>query len=109
MDGSTLELQVSGNATITPKQVEMKSFEWQDFTCTIKGTGTTELTFQPVKRFILDEVKLVNVENGTTTAIKDVQHQTTPGDQRYYDLQGRYVAQPGQGLYIVNGKKVIVK
>jgi len=27
----------------------------------------------------------------------------------YYDLSGRHVAQPTKGLYIVNGKKVIVK
>lgn len=27
----------------------------------------------------------------------------------YYDLQGRKVAQPARGLYIVNGKKVVVK
>ena len=27
----------------------------------------------------------------------------------YYDLQGRKVAQPTKGLYIVNGKKVVVK
>jgi uncharacterized protein YlzI (FlbEa/FlbD family) len=26
-----------------------------------------------------------------------------------YDLQGRRVAQPTKGLYIVNGKKYIVK
>ena len=28
---------------------------------------------------------------------------------QYYDLQGRHVAQPVKGLYIVNGKKVIIK
>ena len=27
----------------------------------------------------------------------------------YYDLQGRRVANPSKGLYIVNGKKVIIK
>ena len=27
----------------------------------------------------------------------------------YFDLQGRKVAQPQKGLYIVNGKKVIIK
>ena len=27
----------------------------------------------------------------------------------YYDLQGRKVANPQKGLYIVNGKKVIIK
>jgi hypothetical protein len=26
-----------------------------------------------------------------------------------YDLQGRRVAQPARGLYIVGGKKVIIK
>lgn len=30
-------------------------------------------------------------------------------DNRFYDLMGRRVAQPQQGLYIVNGKKVIIK
>ena len=30
-------------------------------------------------------------------------------DNTYYDLQGRRVANPTRGLYIVNGKKVIVK
>ena len=27
----------------------------------------------------------------------------------YYDLQGRKVAQPTKGLYIHNGKKVVIK
>lgn len=30
-------------------------------------------------------------------------------DGQYYDLQGRSVAQPRKGLYIVNGKKVVIK
>ncbi len=29
--------------------------------------------------------------------------------QGYYDLQGRKVAQPTKGLYIVNGKKIVIK
>lgn len=32
-----------------------------------------------------------------------------PGIGQYYDLQGRRVAQPAKGLYIVNGKKIILK
>lgn len=31
------------------------------------------------------------------------------GSETYYDLQGRRVLNPTKGLYIVNGKKVIVK
>lgn len=32
-----------------------------------------------------------------------------PADGKYYDLQGRRVAKPTKGVYIVNGKKVYVK
>ena len=31
------------------------------------------------------------------------------GSEVYYDLQGRRVLYPTKGLYIVNGKKVILK
>ena len=43
-----------------------------------------------------------------TTGIKDVNRETITNN-RYFDLQGRRVAQPTKGLYIVNGKKVVVK
>ena len=43
-----------------------------------------------------------------TTGIKAVE--TSPVYAgKYYDLQGRQVAQPSKGLYIVNGKKVVIK
>ncbi|MBP1541430.1 MAG: hypothetical protein ILA25_04595 [Prevotella sp.] len=41
-----------------------------------------------------------NIESATAT-------QKAEGD--FFDLQGRKVAQPTKGLYIVNGKKVIIK
>ena len=28
-------------------------------------------------------------------------------DDRYYDLQGRPVSQPGKGIYIYKGKKLV--
>ena len=42
------------------------------------------------------------------TSIDNIEH-STPHIEQYYDLQGRRVAQPAKGLYIVNGKKVIIK
>ena len=42
------------------------------------------------------------------TGIKDNNRETITNN-RYYDLQGRKVAQPTKGLYIVNGKKVVIK
>lgn len=45
--------------------------------------------------------------DGDVTAIKNIKVGTE--DNVYYDLQGRRVLYPTKGLYIVNGKKVIVK
>ena len=44
-------------------------------------------------------------EENTTTGIDNVN--ANLNDNKVYDLQGRRVAQPTKGLYIVNGKKVI--
>lgn len=44
-----------------------------------------------------------------TTGIADVRSKMSDVRGDYFDLQGRRVAQPTTGLYIVNGKKVIIK
>ena len=44
-----------------------------------------------------------------TTSVADVRSQMSDIRGDYYDLQGRKVAKPTKGMYIVNGKKVIVK
>ena len=44
---------------------------------------------------------------GATTGIDEAVREAA--DSRFFDLQGRSVAQPQKGLYIVNGKKVIIK
>lgn len=50
------------------------------------------------------ELKIVF--DGETTGIKAIE---TVNDKSVYDLQGRRVAAPTKGLYIINGKKAIVK
>ena len=44
-----------------------------------------------------------------TTGVVSVAKPQTTNTAEYYDLQGRRIAQPTKGLYIVNGKKVIIK
>ena len=45
-----------------------------------------------------------------TTGINTVKgSEFKANDNTYYDLSGRRVAQPSKGLYIVNGKKVVIK
>ena len=46
--------------------------------------------------------------DGETTGVKSIEHGTL-NIEHFYDLQGRKVAQPTKGLYIVNGRKVVVK
>ena len=46
---------------------------------------------------------------GDATDISEVRSMTEDGKNDIYDLQGRKVQNPGKGLYIVNGKKVIIQ
>ena len=46
---------------------------------------------------------------GDTTGINDVRSETEEVRGGLFDLQGRRVEKPGKGLYIVNGKKVVIK
>ena len=45
---------------------------------------------------------------GVPTMIENVEN-TVINDNRVYDLQGRIVENPAKGLYIINGKKVVIK
>ncbi len=48
-------------------------------------------------------------EESDVTAISEVTNTNRTNNTNVYDLQGRKVAQPTKGLYIVNGRKVIIK
>jgi hypothetical protein len=49
------------------------------------------------------------VFDGETTGVDATLVNSEKVNSEVYDLQGRRVAQPTKGLYIVNGKKVIIK
>ena len=48
-------------------------------------------------------------DESETTAIRSVGVQTNRNGRQYYDLQGRRVANPTKGVYVVDGKKLIVR
>ena len=52
--------------------------------------------------------RTLSLNFGETTGILDNNRETITNN-RYFDMQGRRVQQPQKGLYIVNGKKVVVK
>ena len=47
--------------------------------------------------------------DGNTTAIRTLEVEEEPIRMGIYNLQGQRVKTPGKGLYIINGKKVIIK
>lgn len=55
------------------------------------------------------EVVEIAVERDPNTSIELVGMGVQPASPIYYDLQGRRHSQPTKGLYICNGKKVLVK
>jgi len=52
---------------------------------------------------------ILNFDDEDVTAINSAKIQQPVENGQYYDLQGRRVDNPTSGLYIVNGKKVIIK
>ena len=46
---------------------------------------------------------------GGVTEISEIENVRSQKDDIYYDLNGRRVLYPTKGLYIVNGKKVVMK
>jgi hypothetical protein len=84
----------------------MTNGAWTNFTATITGTGSVQLTFTPGRRFFLDEVKVVSNTSGVETLKSN-----SLGQNRIYTLDGRYVGTDKSslphGLYIINGKKVV--
>lgn len=55
------------------------------------------------------DVLQIITEEDYITGIHEINTSTTDGTKVIYDLQGRRVQAPSKGLYIVNGKKMIIR
>lgn len=106
-DGTTLYLSID-NGTIDPSFVTMSRGAWTQYEVKVTGKGNVRISFEQEKgRFFLDEVKVLKP---ATTGIVNVQRSIF-NTQQYYTLDGRKLnGKPTQkGIYIVNGKKIVVK
>lgn len=54
-------------------------------------------------------IRVVFDDEDQTTGIKNLTPTLSESERVVYNLQGRRVTQPTKGLYIVNGKKVVIK
>lgn len=94
-DGSTIYVLANGTSGVGFYLVEYGSAITAGKAYLISGSGA--------RQFIG-----FGDDNGAT-GIDSLTPALSKGEEVYYDLQGRRVAQPTKGLYIVNGKKVIIK
>lgn len=74
---------------------------------TVKGNKAFLLVDANTSGAKLDGYDMENEE--TTAGIEEVATPKTNNEAVYYDLLGRRVEKPSRGIYIVNGKKVIIK
>ena len=98
-DGELVEViqavDENGNA-----EVDLTAYEYAHLNCIKVPWGSEAITVESLKLYKDDDdtVGISSIDNGQLTM-----------DNKVYDLQGRRVAQPQKGLYIINGKKMLVK
>lgn len=51
----------------------------------------------------------ISLGDDEATGLRSIDNEKLTIDNVYYDLSGRRVAQPTKGVYVVNGKKVVIK
>lgn len=110
-DGTKLNITVvgvdGGEATLGQNDFQMTYNQWTNFKTTLKGKGKVRLVIQGEKRYFLDEVLVVK----GTTGISGVTADKPNLKGRIYTTSGVYVGTEfdvlPQGVYVVNGKKVV--
>lgn len=78
-------------------------------TATMKGLRAYFIVNSEILQAQTARTLSISFDDNETTGIKDAVKNEESGMKNYFDLQGRKVAQPTKGLYIVNGKKVVIK
>ena len=114
-DGTGLVVKINGNGAILNVKADtvltMTKGAWQTYTMKLTGKGTASITFSPDKRFFLDDV-LVTIPD-KPTAIKAISREGRLADGHYYSLSGIDMGADKhslpKGIYIINGRKVVVK
>ena len=111
---------VAGNmlrGTISPTYVSTVNGDYTNFGLSggnflkIKdGVVKANKAYLPVLTSALpSDARLTIIFNDETTGVSEVRSKVEDIRAPYYDLQGRKVSQPRKGLYIVNGKKTLIK
>ena len=107
-DGSFVK--VSGYANINTNKCYLELP-----TSMVSGAASTRSS---ADSFIFEEPEMIKLpisfrsldnDGDGTTAIRDLTPALSEGEGAWYTLQGQRVANPGKGVYIKNGRKVVIK
>lgn len=109
MEGSLKCINVpTGNLYISNNQ-----FKYSGGNATIKGLRAYFYTFKKLPNYQQDTSAgariLFNIDGESTTGLFNLEEGTIEKDNKYYNLKGQRVANPTKGVYVVDGKKVMIK
>lgn len=90
-------------------QDDLKAYGYLDFNAQLSGQETDEDGNNPslAKAMLLFDDE--NFDNDITAIGIITENDSIVNDNAYYNLQGVRVATPSKGIYIFNGKKILVK
>ena len=98
-EGSSYDYYAAGAMSI-PEELHGKTVQFAF------RFGTDGSTNDP--HWAIREVRLLKVAGDTPTAIDGIELKYD-GNDAVYDLMGRRVANPADGIYVINGKKVVIR
>lgn len=112
-DNTSLLISINGNGTFVDNQTNETSLTmtkgaWTTHAVRFTGTGLLSISFQPGKRFFLDDV---NITKPVNTGINTAKTNRKDNSNAIYSLSGQYLGTDTKalphGIYIVGGKKVV--
>lgn len=106
----TMVLEVKSDnpdVALSETKFQLVEKEWTDCKATITGKGKLHLNFTPDCRLYLDDVLVTSTKQ--TDAINEVSLTKSPYVHGIYNMNGQQVEKMQRGIYIKDGRKVLVK
>ena len=118
-----LSIVVNEDKTVTLKDGDLVLRPGEDYTIALKdkdgnpidvatalaNDGTYQATLMLKGNYSGELSAEIVIDNGSVTGISDAPRLNNKANDKWYTIDGRKVAQPTKGLYIVNGRKVVIK
>ena len=98
--------KIISRATTPPACGSQALDDINKWNCTLEVTQGTLSAYQAAEQW--KEFFFIQ-EGEASTGISNIVVQPTTDTSTYHTLDGREVKNPGKGIYIVNGKKVVIK